>query len=28
MGLPTSRIALSATTAADAQTNEVRIFVR
>ena len=28
MGLPTSRVALSATTAADAQTNEVRIFVR
>jgi len=28
MGLPTSRVALSATTASDAQTNEVRIFVR
>jgi hypothetical protein len=28
MGLPTSRVALSATTAADAETNEVRIFVR
>ncbi len=28
MGLPTSRIALSATTASDASTNEVRIFVR
>lgn len=28
MGLPTSRVALSATTAADAQTNEVRIYVR
>jgi len=28
MGLPTNRVALSATTAADADTNEVRIFVR
>lgn len=28
MGLPTSRVALSATTAGDAETNEVRIFVR
>lgn len=28
MGLPTSRIALSATTATDASANEVRIFVR